>query len=78
MYAVDDPAAADPGAAPGTLADVEAGILEEAPTWPDIAEAVRWGRARTPRVVVIEPDGAALWAGEGDPPAAVPRRWTSP
>jgi cytidine deaminase len=53
----------------------EVGILEEAPTWPTAAEAVAWGRARTPRVIVVDPSGATLWAGEGDPPAGVPQRW---
>jgi cytidine deaminase len=51
------------------------GILEEAPTWPAAVDAVAWGRARTPRVVVIDRDGLARWAGTGDPPAAVPDRW---
>jgi cytidine deaminase len=46
----------------------DSGILEEAPTWPDAADAVAWGRVRTPRVVVIDPDGSATWAGEGPPP----------
>src|SRR6266511_1001451 len=55
--------------------DEPAGILEEAPTWPDAADAVRWGRARTPRVVVVEPDGSLGWAGEGAPPAEIGRRW---
>ncbi|MDP9797843.1 cytidine deaminase [Catenuloplanes nepalensis] len=47
-----------------------AGILEEGPIWPDTEEGVRWGRARTPRVVVVDAEGAMSWAGEGDPPAA--------
>jgi cytidine deaminase len=51
------------------------GILEEAPTWPTIAEAVAWGRLRSPSVVVVDPEGNTLWAGEADPPAAVPVRW---
>jgi cytidine deaminase len=52
-----------------------AGILEEAPIWPSAAEAVAWGRARTPRVVVVAADGETYWAGEGDPPAEIGRRW---
>jgi len=56
------------------VAGERVGILEEAPTWPDVADAVAWGRVRTPRVIVIDPDGVALWAGEGEPPAGV-RRW---
>lgn len=56
----------------------EFGILEEAPTWPEIADAVAWGRARTPRVVVIERDGAVRWAGAGDPPTGVTGRWQAP
>jgi len=47
------------------------GILEEAPNWPALQEAVEWGRARTPRVVVVGADGALTWAGEGEPPAAL-------
>lgn len=53
-----------------------AGILEEAPNWPAVAEGVAWGRARTPRVVIVEADGSTAWAGEGDPPSGVDRRWT--
>ena len=49
----------------------ETGILEEAPTWPDVADAVAWGRVRTPRVVVIDTDGEVRWAGEGPPPPGV-------
>lgn len=55
--------------------DAPAGILEEAPTWPDPAAALAWARARTPRVVVIDAEGALFWAGEGDPPAGVTERW---
>jgi len=54
------------------------GIIEEGPTWPDVADAVSWGRARTPRVVVVDADGALSWAGEGDPPAEIGRRWSEP
>jgi cytidine deaminase len=49
----------------------ERGILEEGPTWSDRDAAVTWGRRRTPRVVVVDADGALSWAGEGDPPAAL-------
>jgi cytidine deaminase len=52
------------------------GILEEAPTWPSAAEAVAWGRARTPRVVVVDADGTTSWAGVGDGPADLPQ-WPS-
>src|SRR6185503_15369550 len=41
-------AEADMGAAPAGR-----GILEEAPTWAEASDAVAWGRARTPRVVVV-------------------------
>jgi cytidine deaminase len=56
-------------------ADEPSGILQEAPTWPDAAAAVAWGRARTSRVVVVEADGMMSWAGVGDPPAEVAREW---
>jgi len=58
------------------LPDDERGILEEGPNWPDVSAAVAWGRARTPRVVVVDADGALTWAGEGDPPAEITERWT--
>lgn len=54
------------------------GILEEGPTWSDATEAVTWGEARTPRVVVVDADGEIFWAGEGEPPAEIPRRWNPP
>ena len=44
------------------------GILEEGPLWPDPADAVAWGRARTALVVVVGLDGVLSWAGEGEPP----------
>jgi cytidine deaminase len=50
-----------------------AGILEEAPTWPHAGDVVAWGRARTARVVVVDAEGAAFWAGTGDGPADLPR-----
>jgi cytidine deaminase len=56
-------------------ADEASGILQEAPTWPDAASAVAWGRARTSRVVVVEADGTLSWAGVGDPPVEVGREW---
>ncbi|MEN3310498.1 MAG: cytidine deaminase [Micromonosporaceae bacterium] len=56
--------------------DEPAGILEEAGNWPEPAEAVAWGRTRTPRVVVVAADGETYWAGPADPPAEIPRRWT--
>lgn len=58
--------------------DEAVGILEEAPTWSDTAQAVAWGRARTARVVVIDPTGAVLWAGEGEAPVGITERWVSP
>jgi cytidine deaminase len=51
------------------------GILEEAPIWTSIEDAVAWGRARTPRVVVVGVDGDLSWAGEGAAPAEVPEVW---
>ncbi|MEJ3742100.1 cytidine deaminase [Actinomycetes bacterium KLBMP 9797] len=48
----------------------ETGILEEAPTWPDVDDAIAWGRARTPRVILVTEDGTMRWVGEGDPPEA--------
>lgn len=50
-------------------------IIEEAPTWPDAAVAVRWGRARSTRVIVIDANGAAAWAGSGERPAEFERDW---
>jgi cytidine deaminase len=57
-------------------ADDQTGILEEAPNWPDVSTAVRWGRARTPRVVVVEASGAMAWAGTGRRPADIDREWS--
>ncbi len=51
------------------------GILEEAPNWSTPEEAVVWGRARTPRIVVVAADGELAWAGEGEPPVEIPTRW---
>ena len=55
-----------------TGTDEPPGILDEAPTWPGPAEAIAWGRARTPRVVVVDADGATWWAGTGQGPADLP------
>ncbi|MDT5024153.1 MAG: cytidine deaminase [Micromonosporaceae bacterium] len=41
----------------GSADDEERGILEEAPTWADRADAIAWGRARTPRVFLVDEDG---------------------
>jgi cytidine deaminase len=51
------------------------GILEEAPNFGSPDEAVSWGRARTPRVVVVSTEGELAWAGEGDPPPPISARW---
>jgi cytidine deaminase len=48
------------------------GILDEAPSWPSPLEAVAWGRARTPRVVVVDVDGGTYWAGVGAAPPELP------
>ncbi len=50
-----------------------AGILEEAPRWSTVDDALAWGRTRTHRVVVVDADGATWWAGTGDGPAGMPR-----
>ena len=49
-------------------AGAETGVLEEGPSWDDPAEAIAWGLARTPRVVVVDATGGMFWAGEGEPP----------
>ena len=54
------------------------GILEEGPLWTDVAEGVAWGRARTPRVVVVDAEGELAWAGTGPAPAEVARVWVGP
>ncbi|MEE6259574.1 cytidine deaminase [Plantactinospora sonchi] len=61
--------------AAGDAEGAPTGVLEEAPTWTDVAEAITWAQARTPRVVVVDADGALFWAGEGEPPAEIPARW---
>ncbi|MFB9235084.1 cytidine deaminase [Plantactinospora siamensis] len=61
----------------GTGDEIGIGVLEEGPTWPAPAEAVAWGLARTPRVVVVDAGGAMFWAGDGEPPSEIPTRWDS-
>jgi cytidine deaminase len=51
-------------------------ILEEGPVWTEAAEGVAWGRARTPRVVVVDADGQLFWAGADPAPAEVGQVWT--
>jgi len=55
--------------------DEQRGILEEGGTWVEAEAAVAWGRARTPRVVVVDAEGGLAWAGEGTPPSEVSGRW---
>jgi cytidine deaminase len=59
-------------------ADAQKGVLEEGPNFPTAEEAVAWGRVRTPRIVVVDAEGALSWAGEGDPPEGVDVRWEQP
>ena len=59
----------------GAVEGEPTGILEEAPTWSAPADAVAWGRARTPRVVVVDASGATTWAGSGDRPTGIDRDW---
>lgn len=61
----------------GASADEPAGILEEGPTFATAADAVEWGRIRTPRVVVVDAQGAASWAGEAPRPAGIERDWSN-
>jgi cytidine deaminase len=61
--------------AAGDSERAQTGVLEEAPSWADPAEAVSWGQARTPRVVVVDAAGSMFWAGEGEPPVEIPARW---
>jgi len=51
------------------------GILEEGPSWPSVHDAVAWGRARTPRVVVVDAAGETAWAGTGGRPAGIEKDW---
>jgi cytidine deaminase len=53
----------------------ETGVLEEGPIWDGPAEAIAWGHARTPRVVVVDAAGGIFWAGDGEPPMEIPVRW---
>jgi len=53
----------------------ETGILEEAPTWADPREGIEWARARTARIVVVDESGETWWAGEGEPPSEIGKRW---
>jgi cytidine deaminase len=53
----------------------EKGILEEAPTWHDPAQGIEWARARTARIVVVDEAGETWWAGEGQAPAEIGKRW---
>ncbi|TDC64451.1 cytidine deaminase [Micromonospora sp. KC207] len=62
----------------GDTEGAETGVLEEGPSWDEAAEAVAWGLARTPRVVVVDATGTIFWAGEGEPPQEVPVRWSAP
>jgi cytidine deaminase len=55
--------------------DEPTGIIEEGPQWADAADAVAWGRARTPRVVVVDASGTATWAGRGERPASIEKDW---
>lgn len=56
-------------------ADGNAGIVEEGPIWPSAAEGVAWGRARTPRVVVVDGQGGTYWAGAGERPDEFAEEW---
>jgi cytidine deaminase len=49
--------------------DGRTGILEEAPVWENVADAIAWARDRTPRVIVVDINGEMSWAGEGEPPS---------
>ena len=55
--------------------DAEKGVLEEAPIFPTAAATVAWGLVRTPRIVVVDADGALSWAGEGEPPEGIGAKW---
>jgi cytidine deaminase len=66
------------GTGTGTGDAEPAGILEEGPTWDTAAEAVAWGRIRTPRVVVVDARGTASWAGDTPRPAGIEQDWSMP
>ncbi|SNT19370.1 cytidine deaminase [Asanoa hainanensis] len=53
----------------------EKGILEEAPTWSAAREGIEWARARTARIVIVDESGDTWWAGEGEPPSEIGKRW---
>ncbi|GIF64763.1 hypothetical protein Ais01nite_27980 [Asanoa ishikariensis] len=53
----------------------EKGILEEAPTWSAARDGIAWARARTARIVVVDEAGDTWWAGEGEPPSEIGKRW---
>jgi len=55
--------------------DEPKGVLEEGPIFPSVEQAVRWGRVRSPRIVVVDAEGALAWAGEGEPPDGIGVRW---
>ncbi|GAB2609844.1 hypothetical protein Aab01nite_23910 [Paractinoplanes abujensis] len=59
----------------GGNTDAEKGVLEEGPNFASAAQAVAWGRVRTPRIVVVDADGALAWAGEGPAPEGIPATW---
>jgi cytidine deaminase len=61
----------------GTGDDEPAGILEEGPIFLSAAEAVDWGRIRTPRVVVVDALGTTSWAGDTPRPAGIEQDWSS-
>jgi cytidine deaminase len=62
----------------GENANGGGGILEEGPIWTDPADGVAWGRARTPRVVVVDAEGGLAWAGIGPAPDEVADLWEGP
>ena len=55
-----------------------AGILEEGPTWRTAAEGVAWGRARTPRVVVVDAQGGSQVGRDTARPAGIEQDWSTP
>ena len=57
------------------VGDAQTGVLEEGPNFLTAGAAVAWGRLRTPRIVVVDADGALSWAGEGVPPEGIGARW---
>jgi cytidine deaminase len=61
----------------GSADDEPAGILEEGPNFATAPEAVEWGRIRTPRVVVVDAQGTASWAGDTPRPTGIERDWST-